>query len=287
VEQSGIEFVASTRGVRVAVHELGGSGRPLLFAHATGFCGPVWRPVADELADHRTVALDFRAHGRSSRPDDGDLHWGGAAEDLLAVVDALGLDGSVGVGHSMGGAALLLAEQSRPGTFAALWIYEPIVMTPSVRESLLRESLEGENSLAVSAARRRRRFPSARAAFDNYASKPPLDVLRADALRAYVEGGFETLEDGSVSLRCLPEDESETFRMGPTHDAAEHLAEITCPVTVVKGRDEPGPAMFADAVAEALPHGRLVQMPSLGHFGPMEDPGAIAASIRATVDRSA
>jgi pimeloyl-ACP methyl ester carboxylesterase len=277
-----MEFVASTGGVRIAVHELGGSGPPLLFAHATGFCGAVWRPVAEQLQDHRNVALDLRAHGRSSRPDDGELHWRGAADDLLAVVDALGLVGAVGAGHSMGGAALLLAEQARPGTFAALWLFEPIVMTAAMREGL-----DGENSLAVAAARRRRRFPSPSAAFENFASKPPLDVLTAESLSAYVEGGFEMLEDGSVTLRCLPEDESETFRMGPTHEAAEHLGEVGCPVTVVKGRDEPGPALFAAAVADGLPHGRLVQMPDVGHFGPMEDPTAIATSIRALTNRSA
>jgi pimeloyl-ACP methyl ester carboxylesterase len=277
-----MQFVASTGGVRVAVHELGGTGRPILFAHATGFCGPVWRPVAEALDDHRNVALDFRAHGRSSRPDDGDLHWRGAGDDLLAVVDALDLEGTVGVGHSMGGAALLLACQARPGTFDSLWLYEPIVMTAAMREGL-----EGGNSLADAASRRRDHFASARAAFENFASKPPLDVLSTESLAAYVDGGFETLGDGSVTLRCRPEDESETFRMGPTHDAGEHLAEVTCPVTVVKGNDEPGPAMFAAPVADALPHGRLVQMPALGHFGPMEDPAAIAASIRAAATGSA
>jgi pimeloyl-ACP methyl ester carboxylesterase len=277
-----MDLVASTEGVRVAVHDLGGTGRPILFGHATGFCGLVWRPVAHELADHHSVALDFRAHGRSSRPVDGDLHWRGAAEDLLAVVDALSLEGAYGVGHSMGGAALLLAEQSRPGTFSALWLYEPIVMTAAMRDEL-----GGGNPLAEAASRRRRGFASARAALENFASKPPLDVMTRESLEAYVEGGFETLEDGSVTLRCRPEDESETFRMGPTHDAGAHLAEVSCPVTVVKGRDEPGPAMFADAVAGALPHGRLVQMPALGHFGPMEDPGAIAESIRSAVAGSA
>ena len=255
---------------------------PSCSAHATGFCGLVWRPVAESLVDHRALALDFRAHGRSSRPDDGDLHWRGAAEDLLAVVDALGLHDTVGVGHSMGGAALLLAQQARPGTFDSLWLYEPIVMT-----SAMRVGIEGGNSLADGAARRRDRFESARVAYENFASKPPLDALTPESLAAYIEGGFETCEDGSVTLRCHPEDESETFRMGPTHDAGEHLAEVTCPVTVVKGRDEPGPAMFAEPVADALPHGRLVQMPALGHFGPMEDPVAIASSIRAAVRRSA
>ena len=31
--------VASTKGVTVAVHDLGGEGDPLLIAHANGFCG--------------------------------------------------------------------------------------------------------------------------------------------------------------------------------------------------------------------------------------------------------
>jgi pimeloyl-ACP methyl ester carboxylesterase len=198
---------------------------------------------------------------------------------VLAVVDALGLERPAGGGHSMGGAALLLAEQARPGTFSRLWLYEPIVMT-----SAPVEGLEGANPLAEGAARRRRTFPSAQAAFDNYASKPPLEVLIPEALAAYVEGGFEVLEDGSVTLRCRPEDEAETFRMGPHHDAGAHLAEVACPVTVVCGRDEPGPVMFAGPVADGLPRGRLLTMDHLGHFGPMEDPVAVAASIAELVD---
>src|SRR5690349_20798784 len=109
--------VTSTQGVELALHDLGGDGPPILFAHATGFCGPIWGPVAEHLADHRGWALDFRCHGRSTRPLDDDLSWRGTGDDVLAVVDALGLVDLVGVGHSMGGAALLLAEQRRPGTF--------------------------------------------------------------------------------------------------------------------------------------------------------------------------
>ena len=57
----------------------------------------------------------------------------------------------------------------------------------------MRDGLGGDNPLAEAAARRRRRFPSARAAFENFASKPPLDVMTRESLEAYVEGGFETL----------------------------------------------------------------------------------------------
>ena len=44
------------------------------------------------------------------------MDWDGFADDVLAVVDAWGRSTDlVAVGHSKGGAALLLAEQRRPG----------------------------------------------------------------------------------------------------------------------------------------------------------------------------
>ena len=39
------------------------------------------------------------------------------------------------------------------------------------------------------------------------------------------------------------------------------------------------PAAFAPQIAEALPHGELVVFDHLGHFGPLEDPDAVAADV--------
>lgn len=277
----------STDGVELTVHDLGGDGPPLIYAHATGFCGPVWGPVAEEVSGHHGVAPDFRAHGRSSRPTSGNLHWDGMGDDVLAVVDALhegapraGTTANlVGVGHSMGGAALLLAEIARPGLFAGLWVFEPIVFPPAIAQQI-----EGGNTLAEGARRRRATFPSDEDAIANFASKPPMSSFDPRSLRAYVEGGFEPLDDGSVTLRCRPEDEAATYEMGGRHLAFDHLGEVGCPVVVVSGRDEPGPAMVAGPVADALPRGRLVQRPDMSHFGPMEQPAEIAAMIRTFLD---
>jgi pimeloyl-ACP methyl ester carboxylesterase len=267
--------VASSHGVRVAVHDLGGEGPPVLFAHATGFCGPVWRPVAAHLHDRRCWALDFRCHGRSTRPDDDDLDWAGTADDVLAVLDALGLEGTVGVGHSMGGAALLLAEQRRPGTFAALWLFEPIVIPPG-------SGIDDPdaNPLAVGAARRRESFPSVQAALENFGSKPPMAAFDPAALAAYVEGGFEEQPDGTAVLRCPAADESRFYLMGARHGAYEHLDEVRCPTVVARGAADAGPYDLAPAVAEGVVEGRLLDLPSVSHFGPMEDPGLVAGEIR-------
>lgn len=267
--------VSSSNGVRLAVYDLGGDGRPLVLAHATGFCGMVWRPVAERLRDRfRCVTFDMRAHGDSTPPVDGDLAWEGFGDDVLAVIDALGLVRPFGAGHSSGAAALLLAEEARPGTFRALWCYEPIVLP--VDPPIGRQE---SNPLAEGAERRRVVFASRDEAYANFASKPPFDRLHPEALRAYVEHGFREVPEG-VRLKCDPAHEAEVYRMMGEHRAFAGFGSIACPVTLVCGADTDaiGPRLIA-AQAAALPHGRTEVLDGLGHFGPMEDPDRIAASI--------
>jgi pimeloyl-ACP methyl ester carboxylesterase len=283
--EAALRQVPTPDGVSLAVHDLGGAGRPALLCHATGFHGAVWEPLARALPEGlRRWAVDFRAHGASAVPPEQALGWEGFATDLLAVVDGLALPAGevLGVGHSMGGAALLLAEQARPGTFRGLWLFEPIVPPPGAMP--VDPDRPGPNSLAEGAARRRATFPSPEAALANFAAKPPLDQLRADALHAYVRHGFvpdpET-GDGAVRLACRPADESQIYRGGPAHDAFAHLGEVACPVVVAFGDDPVGPGLFAPPVAEALPHGRAEGFAQLGHFGPLEAPARVAAAIAA------
>lgn len=266
----------STDGVELAVHDLGGRGPDLLIAHATGFLALAYEPLAHHLTSRfHVLGLDFRAHGDSTRPVGRELDWLGMSEDVLAVVDSLEGKPLFGFGHSMGGAALVLAEMARPGTFRAMFLYEAVLM-PSRAYPTTIES----NPMSAAAARRRPVFGSRLAALENYASKPPLDELRDDALRAYVEHGFRDLPDGTVQLKCAPADEAETFLFGPTTGAFERLSEIGCPVTIARGTpDSFGPASFSEAAAEALPSSRFVVFDHLGHFGPLQEPETIAASM--------
>ena len=268
----------TTDGVDVAFEELGGDGDPLLFAHATGFHGQVWRPVAAALPDFRTYTFDERGHGDTKPSPDGQS-WIGFARDALAVIDAAGLDRPFGVGHSAGGAALLLAELERPGTFRAIWCFEPI-LPPSPPPGTTFPS--NANPLAAGARRRREVFPSRDAAYDNYAGKPPFSVLAPASLRAYVDHGFEDLDDGTVRLKCRGEVEAATYEMAAHHGAVDRLPEVRCPVTFASGgrTDTPFSGDLLRRLAQTLPNGRVEVFDELGHFGPLQDPAAIAASIR-------
>lgn len=270
--------VTAPDGVVLAVHEHGGEGRPILFCHATGFHGAVWEPMSAALGDSlERWAIDFRAHGASVVPPHTPLPWEAMRDDLLAVVDDLDIDPGhlLGIGHSMGGAALLLAEQARPGTFAGLWLYEPIV--PPIGAI---PAGNGNNALANGARRRRPSFASPEVALANFASKPPLDVARADALHAYVRHGLVAAEDGAVHLACRPDDEARLYEGGAAHGAFDHLHEVQCPVVIACGGGLTGPAIYGVPAAEALPQGRLEVHEHLTHFGPLEAPAELAASVR-------
>lgn len=276
--------IPSSDDVEIAVHDLGGDGPPVLFAHATGLHGRCWSPVANRLPGRRCWALDFRGHGDSTKRTDLDYAWTGFADDVLAVVDGLGLERPVGVGHSKGGAALLLAEEARPGTFAALWCFDPVVFPPVFVEGAA--TVGGDNPLAAGAERRREVFASREEAFDNFRAKPPFDVVTVEALHAYVDHGFDEQPDGTVRLKCPPAVEAQVYRMGAAHDAFRRLDRITCPTVIGRARlDEFGPAQFAEQIAAAIPGGRLEDFGHLGHFGPLEAPDEIAESVATLAGR--
>lgn len=268
------ETVTVEDGVRLAVHNLGGVGEEVLFAHATMFSGLTWAPVVRRLRGIRALAPDLRAHGASPAPADADVSWARVGLDLLAVVDHLGLAGTRAVGHSMGACSLLLAELARPGTFSSLWLYDPVVRPRAA-------ALVGDNSLADGARRRRAVFASHQAAIEHFASKPPLQVLHPDALAAYVLHGFASQPDGSVALRLDGHQEALVYEGGRYNGVFEQLGEIRCPVTVVHGTPEPGRnSLYPQEVVRLLPRAREVVLAHLGHFGPLQDPDAIAASIQ-------
>src|SRR5262249_11287121 len=136
----------------------------------------------------------------------------------------------VACGHSKGGAALLLGQASQPGTFARIWTYEPIIFDHDEPKPP-----DDDFFLARAARKRRNEWTSPEEAFDSYASKPPLNVMTPESLRAYVDYGLRDRGDGVYELKCRPEVEAQVYTMGPNHDAFAKLPSIAAPVAVVCG----------------------------------------------------
>jgi pimeloyl-ACP methyl ester carboxylesterase len=263
----------------LVLHGLGGRGSSLLFVHATGFHGRVWSPVAAELADrYACSAIDLRGHGESPMPSSPPVDWNGFGRDVLAVADHFP-PGLIGVGHSLGAAALMMAELARPGTFRALVLYEPALPEPG--------TLDGEVPLAYAARTRRRRatFASREEAAANFASKPPTNEMAPDVLWAYVDHGLvDEPATGRVRLACEPDVEAAIYEGAGSSRLWTELRPLACPVTLVAGAlSDPLHGRSTNHVAEGLGV-PVLTLAGAAHFGPMQEPRRFAALIRTALD---
>lgn len=274
--------VASTDGVNVPVYDYApGSQLPsVLFSHATGFHGQCFNSTAALLAGNaHCYSFDYRGYGDASVPHDWQVSWSGYGDDAQRVAQYVAQTSgpSIAFGHSMGGAALVMAAMQQPELFRALVLFEPIIFPPAVREN---GGGGGPSPMSQGARRRRTTFASIDEAVANYSAKPPLNVFEPQVLRDYVQYGFSTTSDGSITLKCQPEHEARTYESGALHETWNDLAKLRMPVWIVSGQMVPmSPAAFAEPLADAIPGSTFVQWDDLGHFGPMQDTARIASLI--------
>ncbi len=143
---AGGRFVAGG-DVELFVQETGPrDGVPVVLIHGTGAWSETWRGSMDALgaAGFRAIALDLPPFGYSERPASGDYSKRAQAARIVALLDGLGVDRAILVGHSFGGgptveAALRAPERTRGLVLvdAALGIraadVEPPTLSPLAR----------------------------------------------------------------------------------------------------------------------------------------------------------
>ena len=113
-------FVTVSGNVRLEVLDWGGSGRPLILLAGGGDTAHVFDEFAPKLmADFHVYGITRRGFGESGFAP---LASGADAygDDVLAVLDALKLERSVLVGHSIGGQELSSLATRHPRRVAAL-----------------------------------------------------------------------------------------------------------------------------------------------------------------------
>jgi pimeloyl-ACP methyl ester carboxylesterase len=91
----------AANGTQIHVR-VGGKGPAVILIHGFGDTGDMWAKLAADLArDHTVVVPDLRGMGLSAKPADGYDKWTEAA-DMRAVLEALGIDKAMVVGHDIG-----------------------------------------------------------------------------------------------------------------------------------------------------------------------------------------
>ena len=276
-------------GVRLAHFEWHahrrGASPTLWLVHATGFHGRVWDQTVRRLpADRPVIAIEQRCHGRSAAvPFDS---WRAFGDDQVAQIDALGIRGAVGVGHSMGGHALVQAAAQRPGAFSRLVLVDPVMVDPAAYQQP-----PAPLGTLHPAAQRKNRFASPQAMVERFAGRPPYAVFDRAALVDYCTHGLRPAADGDgFELCCAPQHEGQVYplarNMRETYDLVRAL---DIPVLVVRARNmdptiqpwDPLGSPTWPGLAAEFPQGTDLFRADRTHFLPMEDPALMAQLIDA------
>lgn len=107
-------------GVQLEVLDFGGTGSPMLLLPGLGATAHSYDELAPLLAkQHRVVAITRRGVGDSSKPDFG-YDTPRLAQDVLQVMNAMGLGKVVLVGHSIAGDELTWLGGRHPERFSGL-----------------------------------------------------------------------------------------------------------------------------------------------------------------------
>jgi pimeloyl-ACP methyl ester carboxylesterase len=112
---------ANNRGVRI-YYEVEGQGPPLVLAHGMGGGADsnAWHSTGYTQAmknDYTLILFDFRGHGRSDKPGTAAAFEANADDDIVTVLDAVGVEKAHYFGYSMGASAGFRQAVCHPDRF--------------------------------------------------------------------------------------------------------------------------------------------------------------------------
>ena len=252
-------------GISLAVTEWPGAGPPLVLLHGVGSRGLSWLPVAGALGERfHLYAPDLRGHGGSDKPERGFLLPDYAA-DLAYLLDALGLERPLVVGHSLGSLVALEWAVANPGRAAGIALEDPPLRT----EPGILEAFDGWQTLSAMG------IEEATAYFRGEHPEWSEEECRrrAKSITSMHPGVFAELRAEAAA----------NLASGRTERLADFgLERIAVPTLLLAGEPERGSmtraedaARFAAAVAGA----RLATVAGAGHRLHAEQPGRFVAAV--------
>jgi pimeloyl-ACP methyl ester carboxylesterase len=244
-------------------HDSGGgvAGEPpIVLAHGATLRSDDWENIFPRLATrYRVIAYDARGHGRSGRATDYGLR--ALAADLIRMLRAVAAAPAVVIGHSIGGAAALVAAGQEPELVRGLVLEDPWL-------ERYRDGWRAEYFRALRAALD---SASDRSALERALSRIALPEPgpRGERTLGEVRGFYAVERIAGYYAAVDPDFVALLDRPDPDGAAAisEALPQVRCP-TLILAADPAGSALAegeAERLAAKLPEARVTRFPRIGH----------------------
>ena len=213
-------------GVEIQLAVWEGEGKNVLCVHGLTANCRCWDMIVSKLAPrHRILAMDLRGRGLSDKPPAGysvESHW----RDIKALLDDLGLDRIVLMGHSLG-AFISLA-------FAAEHTQrvERLILLDGGGKLTQEQTARVFAGIKPSLDRLGKIFPSF-ASYVEIMKKAPFLQPWSKALENYFQYEVEEVE-GGIRSRVQPEHIQEEILNLRQVDAAQFYPKVQCPVLILR-----------------------------------------------------
>ena len=262
-------------------------GRPdspnLVMFHAVGMCSQVWNHAARDLAeDYHVYSFDLRGHGDTEHSG-GGYTFEQIGEDVASVIRTMGLEGSIGVGHSAGGMSMLIADSLAPGI-----ISKGVLVDTRVGESPMMLLTPEEQKQRIERTHQKRSiWESRETMYAAYRDRRVFKTWTDEVFADYIEGGTRCLDDGRVELKCNPQVEETFYQDRTVLDTSKVLRELGGDYILLVGEYKGAQTLQDAAVQHLIRETKGFQLKELGsgsHFVPMEHPALVLQEIRNFID---
>ncbi len=268
-------LLIESRGKLDVYYEEEGTGEPLVMVGGLTATVEVWGKLRGLLAAHcRLIMPDNRGTGRTKAyADDGDRAPARMAEDLLGLVEGLGLDSFHLMGGSYGGMIALSFAVKHPGRLRSLIVAcshfggsEKVTSAPGVRETRARGGTPDATEVERRAALETLFHPET-------IDESPEVVAFYDGFKRRFPIGKEEIERRSQGVAEF--------------DVSEEIRNLRVPTLVISGEaDVLVPTENSRLMASRIPGAELVIIENTGHHFYSERPEASAKRILAFLSRN-
>src|SRR4051812_27869274 len=252
--------VARPGGVSVVYNDTGGSGPALVFSHGILMDASMFDAQVEAFASsYRCITWDQRGHGETGLVTTPFTYWD-SAEDVLAILDDVGVDQAVLVGMSQGGFISLRAALLAPARVRALVFIDS------------QAGLEAEDAA-----------PLYRQMAENWAANGYDDGVAA-YVASLILGDTVDATPWLEKWRNLPKEQvlQPVYTLIDRDDLTDRLGEVEQPALVIHGTaDVSIPMERAELLAKGLPKCRaLVDVPAAGHASNVSHPAQVNEAMQ-------
>ncbi|MBS7233388.1 alpha/beta hydrolase [Flavobacterium psychroterrae] len=255
-------------------------GEEAHFYPGNGFPAGVYLPLLHSLsAKYSLTTLAFRATWENAKPQVKPVNWEVYADDLIAFLDEKYDKPIVGIGHSQGATASLIAAVKRPDLFKELYLIEPVSVTKFDEKyiSLIPYFIKKKAEPFKSALKKKSTWGSPYEYFEFLQKSKGFKRMKEENLKLFSTESLRQKEDGSYEFIFPIDWEVANYALPVNID--NYLKALKVPCKIILGK----PSFFLNEKVRSnlkeIVKGEIVINPNYGHLIPLEAPDFCAGQI--------